>query len=152
MKSMLEYSTDTHTLLFPRWPSDFYDWLVREGVEKCECTFQDYLHLKWHVVYPGLATSGKMFVSISLQNWSIPTYWKRSHNTDDSFILIYSNCRGSSLMWGRSYWHFSENCCSRVGPGKKNSPTVAHANRKRRWKWAPGAWGYNWATRTPKGT
>jgi hypothetical protein len=30
--------------------------------------------------------------------------------------------------------------------GNKNSPTVTHACRKRRLKWVPGAWGYNWAT------
>jgi hypothetical protein len=27
--------------------------------------------------------------------------------------------------------------------------TVAHACRKRRLKWIPGAWGYNWATQSP---
>jgi hypothetical protein len=31
-------------------------------------------------------------------------------------------------------------------PENKNSPTVAHACRKRRLKWVLGAWGYNWAT------
>jgi hypothetical protein len=34
---------------------------------------------------------------------------------------------------------------SRVVVGKKNSPTVAHTGRKRRPKWVPSAWGYNWA-------
>jgi hypothetical protein len=33
-----------------------------------------------------------------------------------------------------------------VVTGRKNSPTVTHACRKRRLKWVPGAWGYNWAT------
>jgi hypothetical protein len=33
----------------------------------------------------------------------------------------------------------------RVVVGKKNSPTVAHTGRKRRPKWVPSAWGYNWA-------
>jgi hypothetical protein len=37
----------------------------------------------------------------------------------------------------------------RVVTGEKNSPTVAHACRKRRLKWVPGAWGYNWATQPP---
>jgi hypothetical protein len=37
----------------------------------------------------------------------------------------------------------------RVVTGEKNSPTVAHACRKRRLKWAVGAWGYNWATQSP---
>jgi len=32
---------------------------------------------------------------------------------------------------------------------EKNSPTVAHACRKRRLKWVLGAWGYNWATQSP---
>jgi hypothetical protein len=36
-----------------------------------------------------------------------------------------------------------------VVTGEKNSPTVAHACRKRRLKWTLGAWGYNWATQTP---
>jgi hypothetical protein len=31
-------------------------------------------------------------------------------------------------------------------PGNKNSPTVAHACRKRWPKCVPGAWVYNWAT------
>jgi hypothetical protein len=30
-----------------------------------------------------------------------------------------------------------------------NGPTVVHACRKRRLKWVPGAWGYNWATQSP---
>jgi hypothetical protein len=34
---------------------------------------------------------------------------------------------------------------------KYNSPTVAHACRKRRLKWVLGAWGYNWATQSPGG-
>jgi hypothetical protein len=33
--------------------------------------------------------------------------------------------------------------------GEKNSPTVAHACRKRRLKWLLGTWGYNWATHSP---
>jgi hypothetical protein len=37
----------------------------------------------------------------------------------------------------------------RVVTGEKNSPTVAHACRKRRLKWVLGAWGYNWATHSP---
>jgi hypothetical protein len=37
----------------------------------------------------------------------------------------------------------------RVVTGEKNSPTVAHACRKRRLKWVLGAWGYNWATQSP---
>jgi hypothetical protein len=36
-----------------------------------------------------------------------------------------------------------------VVTGEKNSHTVAHAYRKRRLKWVPGAWGYNWATHSP---
>jgi hypothetical protein len=36
-----------------------------------------------------------------------------------------------------------------VVTGEKNSPTVAHACRKRRLKWLLGAWGYNWATQSP---
>jgi hypothetical protein len=35
-------------------------------------------------------------------------------------------------------------------PKNKNSPTVAHACRKRRLKWVPSAWGYNWATLSPE--
>jgi hypothetical protein len=35
-----------------------------------------------------------------------------------------------------------------VVTGKKNSPTVAHAYRKRRIKWVLGVWGYNWATQS----
>jgi len=38
---------------------------------------------------------------------------------------------------------------TRVVTGEKNSPTVAHACRKRRLKWVLGAWGYNWATQSP---
>jgi hypothetical protein len=34
-------------------------------------------------------------------------------------------------------------------PGIKNSPKVDHSCRKRRLKWVPGAWGYNWATPPP---
>jgi hypothetical protein len=37
----------------------------------------------------------------------------------------------------------------RVVTGEKNSPTVAHACRKRRLKWVLGSWGYNWATQSP---
>jgi hypothetical protein len=37
----------------------------------------------------------------------------------------------------------------RVVTGEKNSPTVAHACRKRRLKWVLGAWGYNSATQSP---
>jgi hypothetical protein len=38
----------------------------------------------------------------------------------------------------------------RVVTGEKNSPTVAHACRKRRLKWVLGAWEYyNWATQSP---
>jgi hypothetical protein len=33
----------------------------------------------------------------------------------------------------------------RVVTGEKNSPTAAHAGRKRRPKWVPSAWGYSWA-------
>jgi len=29
--------------------------------------------------------------------------------------------------------------------GVKNSSTAAHAGRKSRLKWIPGAWGYSWA-------
>jgi hypothetical protein len=36
-----------------------------------------------------------------------------------------------------------------VVTAEKNSPTVAHACRKRRLKWVLGAWGYNWATQSP---
>jgi hypothetical protein len=36
-----------------------------------------------------------------------------------------------------------------VVTGEKNSPTVAHACRKRRLKWIFGTWGYNWATQSP---
>jgi hypothetical protein len=36
-------------------------------------------------------------------------------------------------------------------PAVKNNPNVANACRKRRLKWAPSAWGYNWATRAPEG-
>jgi hypothetical protein len=36
-----------------------------------------------------------------------------------------------------------------VVTGEKNSPTVAHACRKRRLKWVIGASGYNWATQSP---
>jgi hypothetical protein len=36
-----------------------------------------------------------------------------------------------------------------VVTGEKNSPTVAHACRKRRLKWVLSAWGYNWATQPP---
>jgi hypothetical protein len=36
-----------------------------------------------------------------------------------------------------------------VVTGKKNSPTVAHACRKRRLKWVLGAWEYNSATQSP---
>jgi hypothetical protein len=36
-----------------------------------------------------------------------------------------------------------------VVTGEKNSPTVAHACRKRRLKWVLGAWGYNQATQSP---
>jgi hypothetical protein len=39
--------------------------------------------------------------------------------------------------------------CSRVVTEEKNSPTVAHACRKRRLKWVLSAWGYNWATQSP---
>jgi hypothetical protein len=38
----------------------------------------------------------------------------------------------------------------RVVTGEKNSPTAAHASRKRRPKWVPSAWGYSWAT-LPRG-
>jgi hypothetical protein len=34
-------------------------------------------------------------------------------------------------------------------PAIKNSPKVASACLKRRLKWVPGAWGYNWATLRP---
>jgi hypothetical protein len=37
-----------------------------------------------------------------------------------------------------------------VVTGEKNSPTVAHAHRKRRLKWVLGAWGYNWVTQSPE--
>jgi hypothetical protein len=33
--------------------------------------------------------------------------------------------------------------------GEKNSPTVAHACRKRRLKWVLRVWGYNWSTLSP---
>jgi hypothetical protein len=35
-----------------------------------------------------------------------------------------------------------------VVTGETNSPTVAHACRKRRLKWVRSAWGYNWATQS----
>jgi hypothetical protein len=42
---------------------------------------------------------------------------------------------------------------SKIGPRvvtrEKNSLPVAHACRKRRLKWVPDAWGYNWATQSP---
>jgi hypothetical protein len=38
---------------------------------------------------------------------------------------------------------------SHVVTREKNSPTVVHACRKRRLKWVPRAWGYNWATQSP---
>jgi hypothetical protein len=45
---------------------------------------------------------------------------------------------------------FSVHVLPRVVTGEKNSPTVAHACRKRRLKWVLGAWGcYNWATQSP---
>jgi hypothetical protein len=34
----------------------------------------------------------------------------------------------------------------RVETKEKNSPTAAHAGRKRRLKWVPGAREYSWAT------
>jgi hypothetical protein len=37
----------------------------------------------------------------------------------------------------------------RVVTREKNSPTVAHACRKRRLKWVLSAWGCNWATQSP---
>jgi hypothetical protein len=43
------------------------------------------------------------------------------------------------------FWLFQSLHISRVVVGKKNSPTVAHTGRKRRPKWVPSAWGYNWA-------
>jgi hypothetical protein len=42
-------------------------------------------------------------------------------------------------------------CTPRVVTGEKNSPTVAHACRKRRLKWVLGAWGYNWAHPVSRG-
>ena len=39
----------------------------------------------------------------------------------------------------------------RVVTREVNSPTVADAGRKRRIKWVPGAWGYNWDRPTPGG-
>jgi hypothetical protein len=36
-----------------------------------------------------------------------------------------------------------------VVTGKKNTPIVAHACRKRRLKWVLDAWWYNWATQSP---
>jgi hypothetical protein len=36
-----------------------------------------------------------------------------------------------------------------VVTGEKNSPTVAHACRKRRLKWVVSAWEYSWATQSP---
>jgi hypothetical protein len=36
-----------------------------------------------------------------------------------------------------------------VVTGEKNSPTVAHACRKRRLKWVLGTWGYNVVTQSP---
>jgi hypothetical protein len=36
-----------------------------------------------------------------------------------------------------------------VVAGEKNSPTVAHAGRKRRPKLVPRAWGYSWAPSCP---
>jgi hypothetical protein len=36
-----------------------------------------------------------------------------------------------------------------VVTGEKNNPIGAHACHKRRLKWVPGAWGYNWATQSP---
>jgi hypothetical protein len=38
----------------------------------------------------------------------------------------------------------------RVVTREKNSPTEAHARRKRRLKWVLGAWEYNWATQSPR--
>jgi len=42
------------------------------------------------------------------------------------------------------------NMCVFVFPhvvtGEENSPTAAHASRKRRLKWVPCAWGYSWST------
>jgi hypothetical protein len=39
---------------------------------------------------------------------------------------------------------------SQCGDREKNSPTVAHACRKRQLKWVLGAWEYNWATQSPE--
>jgi hypothetical protein len=34
-------------------------------------------------------------------------------------------------------------------PGLNNSPAVSHACRKRRLKWVPSTFGYNWVTLSP---
>jgi hypothetical protein len=70
---------------------------------------------------------------------------------------MYSSPFCLPLFWNifQSFQHLSKHIYThihtrpRVVTGEKNSPTVAHACRKRRLKWVLGAWVYNWATQSP---
>jgi hypothetical protein len=54
----------------------------------------------------------------------------------------------SIVQYCHGIWYTYEST-SPCGDRGKNSPTVAHACRKRRLKWVLGAWEYNWATQSP---
>jgi hypothetical protein len=55
----------------------------------------------------------------------------------------------SSLILETNFRKIHLNNHPTCGDQEKNSPTVAHACRKRQLKWVLGAWGYNWATQSP---
>jgi hypothetical protein len=56
----------------------------------------------------------------------------------------------NSLMQNHFKFNSLKSFIPRVVTGEKNSPTVAHACRKRRLKWVLVAWRYNWATQSPR--
>jgi hypothetical protein len=55
----------------------------------------------------------------------------------------------TELLWIFRIGVIMDNCGRILLLFPTNSPTVAHACRKRRLKWVLGAWGYNWATQSP---
>jgi hypothetical protein len=74
--------------------------------------------------------------------WSVH-FWERQNSVPDNMSRI-SVTKCTHLLL--------QVCVLRKGELKhfeKNSPTVAHACRKRRLKWVLGTWGYNWTTQSP---
>jgi hypothetical protein len=76
--------------------------------------------------------------------------WKRLAANSLHEVFLVPFCQKQNWgVWNKKILFSVQFIGSRVVAGNKNSPTVTHACRKRRLKWVPGVWGYNWATLSP---